>query len=85
MVSEHRFAFIVLKSVFALVLYRFQRQIYTRIRIQKGREENIAKAEQFLKKETKINADVGTVPGHRGPGWEKLRFPLMRNVPYMGC
>lgn len=49
MVSEHRFAFIVLKSVFALVLYRFQRQIYTRIRIQKGQEENIAKADQFKK------------------------------------
>lgn len=50
MVSEHRFAFIVLKSVFALVLYRFQRQIHTRIRIQKGQEENIAEAEQFKKK-----------------------------------
>lgn len=49
MVSEHRFAFIVLKSVFALVLYRFQRQIYTRIRIQKGQEENIAKADQLKK------------------------------------
>lgn len=59
MVSEHRFAFIVLKSVFALVLYRFQRQIYTQIRIQKGREENITKAEWFKKKK-KMQAQVSS-------------------------
>lgn len=82
MVSEHRFAFIVLKSVFALVLYRFQKADPYTDQNTKGAGRKISPRQSsfFLKKETQINADVTTVPG-----WEKLRFPLTGNVPYVGC
>lgn len=77
MVSEHRFAFIVLKSVFALVLYRFQRQIYTQIRIQKGQEESITKAEWFKKKKMQTQVSSWFTAGWAGESSDFLQREIL--------
>jgi len=84
MVSEHRFAFIVLKSVFALVLHRFQRQIYTQIRIQKGQGGSITRAERFKKRFKRI-ADASIVLLPSELVWGELQLPLMGNFACVGC